>query len=146
MSDVPSVVRRAFYDAQKRRPYAMDAKIVEASTPSGGDWRCVAEPGAISRSIMWRGTEVAHVNPRGQLDDATEGQIAMAIAAVPALDAGMRAILVLAEDAENLLAIRELATSLVAFIEIDAPKMNRPGAEDGDDPDGEQYEDEDLEP
>lgn len=140
MTDAATVVRNAFYDAQKRRPYAADAAILKAIVPPGGEWRCVAQDGAICRSVMSNGTEVAYVNPQGSLDDETEGQIAMALRSTPALDAGLRAIIVLAENADNIATIRTLAESLVAYIEQPAPRLVRPSSDDEDEPDDEDYE------
>lgn len=144
------LIRRAYYDAESRRPYVGDPAIVAAAIPPGGDWDCVAEPGAITRSIVWRGREVATVNPRGDLDDQVEGQIAMAMRALPAMDAALRSIMVLAENANNLALIRELAVSAVAFIEIPAPSCRPEPDEDdelGDDEDPrspEEIEDDNL--
>lgn len=119
-------IRSAFYEAQNCRPYLLDRAIAEAATPDGGEWRCVAGPGAVTRSIVWRGQEVALVNPRGDIDDETEGQIAMAIRAIPTLDAAMRSIIVLAKDAGNLPLIQRLAVAVIAFLEQPAPRIPEP--------------------
>lgn len=37
---------------------------------SAMNWTVEMEPGAITRSVMWNGREVAHVNARGDFDDA----------------------------------------------------------------------------
>ncbi len=131
--DTPALIRRAFYDAQSRRPYKSDVAIIKAVIPPGGDWSCVAAPGAICRSVMWGGTEVAHVNPGGRLGDTVEGEIAMAIRSLPAMDAALRAIIVLAESAENLAAIRDLAVSVIAYTEEPAPPTSRPDEPEEDD-------------
>lgn len=136
MSDA-LVISRAFYEAGLYRPYKYDAEIVKAATPLGGEWSCVAKPGAVCRSIMWGGMEVAYVNPSGAIDDMTEGQIAMAMRALPTMDAALRSIIALAEKSENLDAIRNLATSVIAFVEMPAPRISEPEdeeeQEDGDD-------------
>jgi hypothetical protein len=137
MSATASAIRRAFYDAQSRRPYHFDAELIRAIVPPGGEWECVASDGAITRSIKWGHTEVALLNPAGQIDDTTEGQIAMAFRALPLIDATLRSIIVLAESAENLQTIRDLAISVVAFIEMPAPRISEPVEED----DGEDGED-----
>jgi hypothetical protein len=137
MTDAAALVRSAFYDAQSRRPYKADSDLVTAAIPPGGDWLVVAEPGAVCRSVMWGGIEVAHVNPRGQLDDVTEGYIAMAVRAVPLLDAALRSIIVLAESADMAPLIRDLAVAAVAFIEMPAPPIHKDGGPD----DGEEPED-----
>lgn len=117
-------ILRAYRDARKRRPYTADAAVIGALTPPGGDWSVVAAPGAVTRSVMWGRTEVALVNPGGHLDDVTEGQIAMALGALPTLDAALRVILVLAEDKDNLPLIRDIAVSAVALIEMPAPPID----------------------
>ena len=122
-SDISTLIRRAFHVAQSRRPYTTNDPLLRAILPPGGDWRVTAAPGAVCRSVMWGTTEVAHVNPRGQLDDGTEADIAMGLRAVPLLDAAMRCILVLAEDVRNLTLIREIAMSAVAFVEMPAPVL-----------------------
>jgi hypothetical protein len=138
MSDTESlkVIRRAFYDAERRRPYAASDEVVASITPGGGDWQCVARDGCITRSIFWNGREVALVNPAGDLDDSTEGQIAMAMRALPTMDAAIRAIIVLAESDANLTLIRDLAVSVVEFVERPAPRIREPeedeAGEDGD--------------
>jgi hypothetical protein len=120
----------AFHSAQKRRPYAADDKLIRAATPAGGQWQCVAQFGDITRKVMWHDrAEVAIVNARGDLDDSTEGQIAMAIASLPTMDCALRAILVLAEDAANLDLIRRLAISVIAQVERPAPRIPEPAEE-----------------
>lgn len=130
---MPEVDRRLIYraslDAQSRRPYIADEALIKAVIPPGGDWTVVAEPGAVCRSVMWGRTEVALVNPGGDLDDQTEGQIAMALRSLPLIDSALRCILVLAEDPANLALIRDIAVSAVAFIEMPAPAIHEP--EDG---------------
>jgi hypothetical protein len=122
MSDA-NAIRQAFFAAQSRRPYSQDEAIVNAATPPGGEWTCAAEEGTVTRSIVWGGREVALVNPRGDIDDETEGQIAMAMRALPLMDAALRAIIVLAEDAANLALVRTLAVSCIAFVEMPAPRL-----------------------
>ena len=136
--DRAPLIIRAFHEAQKRRPYLADDAIIKAIIPPGGDWECVATSGSVVRSIMWGSKEVALVNARGDLDDVTEGHIAMALRAAPAFDAAMRAILVLAESADNLWLIRQMAESVIAFVEMPAPRVV-------DDEDEEPVEEEDAE-
>lgn len=121
-----ALLYRAFCDAEGRRPYKASPGIIEEITPTGGKWTCEAEVGAVTRSIMWNGREVALVNPRGDIDDTTEGQIAMAMRALPVMDATLRAIIVLAEKAENLELIQKVAESVIAFVEVEAPKIEEP--------------------
>ena len=128
------IVRRAYVDAQRRRPYAASDDVVAAITPGGGDWQCVATDGCITRSIFWNGREVALMNPRGDLDDGTEGQIAMAARALPTMDAALRAIIVLAESDGNLTLIRDLAVSVIEFVERPAPRIKEPESYEGAEP------------
>src|ERR1700679_1726807 len=114
------IIKEAFWAAQDRRPYKQDAEIVEAMVPDGGNWECVAGEGSITRSIKWGHTEVALMNPRGDLGDIVEGQIAMAFRALPVMDQALRSILLLAENADNLPMIREMAESCIAYIEMPA--------------------------
>ena len=44
------------------------------------DWTISMAPGAICRTIMWQGKEVALVNPRGDFDDNTEQGLAAGFA------------------------------------------------------------------
>ena len=104
------------------RPAANSA-VQSAIIPGGGDWQCVAPEGAITRSIVWRGTEVATVNPRGDLDDRVEGQIAMGIRATPVMDKALRTIFVLAKDPENLDLIGEIARAAIDYVEKPAPRL-----------------------
>lgn len=136
----PRQILAAYLEAQQRRPYKLDAEIIRWAMPSGGEWRCEARPGAVTRSIMWMGTEVALVNPQGQLDDRTEGNIAMALRATTIMDASLRAIIVLAESADNLPLIRELATSIIAFVEQPAPRIREPEPEPEEEDEGESAE------
>jgi hypothetical protein len=123
MDEKQRLIYQAFLEAEKRRPYAAAPALVARAIPVGGEWECVAPDGAISRSILWNGREVALVNPRGDIDDETEGQIAMAMAALPLLDATIRTILVLAESADNLPLIRELAAGVIVHVERPAPRF-----------------------
>lgn len=106
-----------------------NAEIQAALVPPGGDWNCTAKPGAITRSIVWRGQEVALVNPRGDLDDATEGHIAMALRAAPVMDRALRVIRVLSHDPENLALIGDIARAAIATIEQPAPPIPEPEEE-----------------
>ena len=102
---------------------AADQEVLTAIIPAGGDWACVAHPGAITRSITWRGLEVCLVNPNGDLDDATEGQIAMGLRATPALDKALRTIFVLADDPDNLDLTQRIALAAITYIELPAPPI-----------------------
>lgn len=128
MTDIEglNIVRQAYFDAQRRRPYAASDDVIATITPGGGDWQCVARDGCITRSIFWNGREVALVNPARDLDDGTEGQIAMAMRALPTMDAAIRAIIVLAESDANLTLIRDLAVSVIEFVERAAPSIAEP--------------------
>lgn len=107
------------------RPAANKA-VQEAITPAGGDWQCVAPMGAITRTIMWRETEVARINPRGDLNDYTEGNIAMGIRATPVMDKALRAIWVLAKHPENLDLIGDIARAAIDYVEKSAPRIADP--------------------
>ncbi len=124
--DDAKAISRAFYDAEKRRPYQLDEGLIKAATPPGGDWSCEAALGSVTRSVVWQGREVALVNPRGDLDDSTEGQIAMAMASLPTMDAALRSIIVLAETTDNLDLIRALAIAVIAHVERPAPAIPEP--------------------
>lgn len=123
MTEAAQKVTNAFFDAQRRRPYELNAQLTRAATPTGGDWECRLRADGEGFEIIWRGITVTTVNPRGHLDSMTEGQIAMAIAAVPVLDAAMRSIIVLAEDAGNHTIIRDLAVACIALVEKNAPEL-----------------------
>jgi hypothetical protein len=116
-------IKAAFRSAQALRPYRLDYDVLEAITPPGGGWQAVARDGAITRSVLWGGIEVANVNPVGSLDDETEGQIAMGLRATPVLDTALRAILHLASQGlpNNMILISKIAETAIAFIEFPAP-------------------------
>ena len=124
-------IRTAFYDADNRRPYKMNADAIKEVTPPGGDWKCVAFDGSIRRSVTWGRIVVANLNPNGGIDSTTEGQIAMAIRALPLMDAALRSIIVLAGNPANLPIIAELAESVIAYVEMPAPRIKE-SDEDGD--------------
>ena len=126
-----SEIRSAFYEAERRRPYKMNAEVIKAVIPPGGDWTCVAPEGAICRSVLWGLQEVAYVNPRGDIDDRVEGQIAMAIRALPAMDAALRSIIVLAGNPANSALIAQIAESVIAFVEMPAPRIEEPDDDEG---------------
>lgn len=111
---------------------AADKAIQAALIPAGGDWRCVAEEGAITRSIVWARLEVALINPRGDMNDSLEGDIAMGVRATPVMDKALRAISILAMGAENLDLIRKIARAAIDYVEQPAPRIP--------DPDGEEFE------
>lgn len=124
------IIKEAFWAAQDRRPYKQDDEIVEAMIPAGGNWECIAEAGAITRLIKWGNTEVALMNPRGDLGDIIEGQIAMAFRSLPLMDHALRSIIVLAENPENLALIREMAATCIAYVEMPAPAIPEPDDEE----------------
>lgn len=109
----------------------LDQEIQAALIPAGGDWECVASDGAITRSIMWRGREVALINPRGDLDDITEGQIAMGMRATPVMDKALRAICVLANQPDSTALIGSIARAAIDTVMRAAPTVREP--EDDDD-------------
>lgn len=111
------------------RPFA-NKTIQRALIPSGGDWQCVAEDGAITRKVVWGDTEVALVNPRGDLLDHIEGQIAMALRAAPLADKALRVISILAKDPANAALIERVARAAVDYIEQPAPCIVEPEDDD----------------
>ena len=117
--EATQAIRQAFYEAQSRRPYSENAEIVKAATPPGGEWECNANGDCYG--ITWRGMNVATINPAGHLDEISAPQIAMAVLALPTIDAALRAIIVLAETPDNAALIRDLAISVIAFVEKAAP-------------------------
>lgn len=101
----------------------VDPALLRAIIPAGGEWTCVAREGAITRSVVWNGTEVCLVNPDGTLGDSTEGHIAMGLRATPALDKAMRSIFMLADDPANLDLIKRIARAAIVYIEMPAPQF-----------------------
>lgn len=130
-------INRAWYEEGSIRRLGMlpaaNKAIQTALVPDGGDWQCVAPEGAITRTILWRGTEVALMNPRGDLLDSTEGAIAMGMRATPVMDKALRAIFVLAEKPENLDLIRRAARAAIDYVEQPAPRLVEPAEEEADD-------------
>lgn len=120
------------YSAEARlsKPYKVDPELLAVLTPSGGDWSCVAAPGAITRSVIWQDNEVALVNPRGDLGDDIEGQIAMAIRALPLCDKALRSILVLSQEPNCAALIRDIAECAIGYIEMPAPPISEPEDDD----------------
>lgn len=120
------------------RPFANKA-IQAALVPGGGDWQCVAPRGAITRTIVWRGAEVALINPRGDLGDTTEGDIAMGMRATPVMDKALRSIFILAKDAGNLELIGAIARAAIDYVEQPAPRIVEDEPEEDEDayPEGE---------
>lgn len=118
------------------RPFANKA-IQGALIPSGGDWQCVAPEGAVTRTIVWGRTEVALVNPRGDLHDHIEGQIAMALRATPLMDKALRTISILAKDPANSELIELIARAAVDYVEQPAPRIVEPEEDDGTEDDAE---------
>ena len=90
-----------------------------------------------AQSRRWGLVEVAHINARHApaRRGPVEGEIAMAVRALPVLDAALRSIIVLAESADNLALIREIAISVIAFVEMPAPCHPAP-QEDDEEEDG----------
>lgn len=105
---------------------AADKAIQAAIIPAGGNWDCVVQDGAITRSIVWGHTEVAQVNPRGDLYDSTEGDIAMGIRATPVMDKALRCIFSLADKPENLDLIGRIARAAIDYVEQPAPRVPEP--------------------
>lgn len=108
-----------------------DQEIQAALIPAGGDWECVAPGGAVTRSIVWRGREVALINPRGDLDDITEGRIAMGMRATPVMDKALRTICVLSSQPGTASLIRSIAQAAIDTVMREAPAVREP--EDDDD-------------
>lgn len=102
---------------------APDKELQKALTPGGGDWSCVAAKGAITRSVFWNATEVALINPSGDLGDGLEGQIAMAFRACPVMDKALRVIFILANKPENSDLIRRIARAAIGAVEQPAPSL-----------------------
>ena len=102
-------------------------KIVQAAlVPPGGDWRCVASDGAATRSIVWQEMLVALVNPRRDMLDRLEGEIAMGIRAAPIMDRALRVIFILAGDPTNLNLISRIARAAVDYAEQPGPPVHEP--------------------
>ena len=132
MSDAQTI-RSAWYDNQKLRPFKSDPDVLAAITPPGGEWAAVAPDGAITRSVKWNATEVCQVNPQGQLDDLTEGSIAMGLRAMPVTDTALRVIMTLAIDPTNAPLIARVAETAIAYIEAPAPRLKEPEEEPDED-------------
>jgi hypothetical protein len=101
----------------------VDKGIQAALVPGGGDWRCVVPEGAVTRSIVWGRIQVAQINPRGDLHDMIEGQIAMGMAATPVMDKALRVISVLAKDPANNDLIVRIARAAIDMVEWPAPAI-----------------------
>ena len=67
MSDI-QMIRSAWHNNQKRRPFKMDAEILSAITPPGGEWRTVAE--------RRRNYAVSEVECHGGLPSKSERRLA----------------------------------------------------------------------
>lgn len=124
--NITTTIKDAWYGAQDLRPYTPDQEILYAITPPGGEWNCVAAPGAVTRSVMWRRTEMCCVNPSGDLDDATEGQIAMGLRSTPVLDTALRVILTLSRQGCDAALIGKVAKTALAYLEQPAPSIDEP--------------------
>lgn len=88
--------------------------------PPGGDWECVAPQDAICRTIMWRGKEVAYMNPAGDFTDEQEANLAMGMAAAPVCCTALREILKRADSNSE---IAEIARLAIAYIGRSAPAL-----------------------
>lgn len=122
------LIVHAFYAANKERPYSLNQKLVNSAMPPGGHWEVVVKDNR--RCVEWRGRDIFAQDPAGE--------IAMAARALPLMDGALRVILVLAKDAANVELIRELATSVIAYVEMPAPAVAsaRIYSDDGDDDGG----------
>ena len=107
------------------RPVA-DKNVQKALIPPGGDWQCVVQAGATTRSIVWRHTEAALINARGDMGDLLEGEIAMGICATPVMDRALRVISVLANSPDNLDLIQRIARAAIDYVERPAPRLFEP--------------------
>lgn len=116
---------------------AADKAVQAALIPGGGDWKCVVPDGAVTRMIVWQRTEVALINPSGQLSDGAEGDIAMGIRATPVMDKALRAIFVLAQYPGSLDLIRRMARAAIDYTEQPAPRIG----ESEEDEEGEDHND-----
>lgn len=117
-----SEIRRAFCEAENRRPYQADPILCIAATPPGGDWNCRMAH-QLAYLVTWRGAEVACVNRLDQIEPERAGGIAMAITALPIMDAALRAILVLIEEQENVGLIQRLIHAVLARVETEPPRV-----------------------
>lgn len=105
---------------------AGDPDILKEIIPAGGEWTCIATTGAKTRYVIWNGIEICLVNPRCDLSDRIEGEIAMGLRATPAIDKALRCILILAEDPENLGLIQRIARTVITYVEMPAPAFPEP--------------------
>lgn len=133
MSDDTKAIEDAWYAERVARVPA-DKTLQAALVPPGGNWRCIAEQGATTRSIVWNEMEVALVNPRGDFLDHLEGELAMGIRATPIMDKALRVIFVLARDPANLDLIGRIARAAIDYVEQPAPAMPEPDEEEEDEP------------
>lgn len=88
--------------------------------PAGGDWKCVAAPGDITRRVIWGRIEVAIINPRGDLGDSSEANVAMGITAMPTACMALRLIRERAPAGSEIHRIAQLA---IDKIEEAAPAL-----------------------
>jgi len=135
MNDAQKITT-AFFDAQMARPYVANVGLVEAATPPGGEWLCEAANGRLV--ITWNGMDVAHINPYRSFPQSLAGEVSMGIRAAPVMDSTLRIILSLAADVDNLALIAKLASAVIAYVEMPAPKLTSSddeSDEDEDDPD-----------
>lgn len=107
-----------------------DKAIQNELLPAGGEWKCIADFGDVTRRIVWDGKEVALLNPQGDLTDKVEGQIGMALRASPTTDKALRVIAVLAASStpgeliDRLALIGKIARAAVDYIEQPAPELD----------------------
>ncbi len=101
---------------------------IEQLIPPGGDWDVIAPYGCITRLIVYHGREVARINPAGDFDDETEGQIAMGMRAMPAACIALRRIRDLtARDGDDITReINAIANLVIDYIEQAAPPVIEP--------------------
>lgn len=127
-------MRAAFTAAQLLRPYKADPRLLASIVPAGGNWQYERNVGTL---ITWNGITVAQVNPDSQLPANTEGEIAMAMRALPAMDAALRIILALAKSPsaatpDGIELIARVAETVVAHIEMPVPGFAGAIDADGD--------------
>lgn len=134
MSEVdPALVRSAFYGAQAKRPYKAVPSLIEAATPPGGSWNATRDDDD-RLVVMWGGREVARITYSGLEAD----EIAMACRALPVMDAALRAIISLASEPLGDPLIRDLATSVIAYVEQPAPPSQVPDDNEEEDDESEE--------
>lgn len=99
---------------------------IDELIPPGGDWDVIAPYGCITRLVVWRGKEVARVNPAGDFDDDTEGHIAMGLRAMPAACIALRRIRDLTASDPDAREVNAIAQAVIGYIEERAPPVIEP--------------------